>query len=113
MVRIDVNADGNGCTRKWTSDVKSAAVPRLSLADGKIYTVARKNQIAGIDTGSAGAVIDTYHLVVIDAETGTENSSRLIGTSTVHDTLQMVGTIAPGRVQYQGTTTGLFRITPS
>ena len=113
MVRVDVNADGNGCTRKWSSDVKSAAVPRLSLADGKIYTVARKNQIAGIDTGSAGAVIDTYHLVVIDAETGTENSSRLIGTSTVHDTLQMVGTIAPGRVQYQGTTTGLFRITPS
>ncbi|WP_210742539.1 hypothetical protein [Nocardia veterana] len=112
MVRIDVNADGKGCTRVWTSEVKSAAVPRLSLADGLIYTVARKNEVAGIGTGSAGALIDTYHLVAIDAATGAEKSSRLIGTSTVHDTLQMVGTIAPGRVQYQGTTTGLFRITP-
>lgn len=112
MVRIDVNADGKGCTRMWTSEVKSAAVPRLSLADGLIYTVARKNEVAGIGTGSAGALIDTYHLVAIDAATGAEKSSRLIGTSTVHDTLQMVGTIAPGRVQYQGTTTGLFRITP-
>ncbi|WP_255661777.1 hypothetical protein [Nocardia spumae] len=113
MVRIDVNPDGNGCTRAWTSDVKSAAVPRLSLADGLIYTVARKNEVAGIGTGSAGAVVDSYHLVAIDAERGAETSSHLIGTSTVHDTLQMVGTIAPGRVQYQGTTTGLFRITPN
>ncbi|AHH17713.1 hypothetical protein NONO_c29240 [Nocardia nova SH22a] len=110
MVRIDV--DGGGCTQKWASPVKSAAVPRLSLADGLIYTVARENEVAGIGTGSAGAVVDRYHLVALNAESGAEVSSHLVGASTVHDTLQMVGTIAPGRVQYQGTTTGLFRITP-
>ncbi|MEV5653012.1 hypothetical protein AB0L57_32575 [Nocardia sp. NPDC052254] len=113
MVRIDVDPDGKGCTQKWASPVKSAAVPRLSLADGLIYTVARTNEIAGIGTGSAGALVDRYHLVALDADSGVEAAGHPIGATTVHDTLQMVGTIAPGRVQYQGTTTGLFRITPN
>ena len=113
MVRINVDQDGKGCAPKWTSPVKSAAVPRLSLADGLIYTVARKNEVAGIGTGSAGALVDSYHLVALNADSGAESAGHPIGTGTVQDTLQMVGTIAPGRVQYQGTTTGLFRITPN
>nr|WP_245662629.1 hypothetical protein [Nocardia vermiculata] len=113
MVRIDIDPDGQGCTRKWAGEVKSAAVPRLSLADGMIYTIARDDRIAGIDTGSAASVLGGYRLTVIDAATGAVASQQPVGATAVHNTLQMVGTIAPGRVQYQGTTTGLFRIAPA
>ncbi|QLY34293.1 hypothetical protein H0264_11430 [Nocardia huaxiensis] len=110
MTRVDVSA--TGCRVVWTNDVPSAAVPRLSVADGKIYTVTRRSVLG---TGSAGLPTgnptDSYRLAVIDAATGKLDSERLMGATPVHDTLQMVGTIAPGRVQYQGTMTGLFRIT--
>ncbi|MBL1076086.1 hypothetical protein JK358_16935 [Nocardia sp. 2] len=125
MTRIDVT--GSGCTVVWTNQVPSAAVPRLSVADGKIYTVTRRSLLdtgtagtgssgsssgSGLGTGSAGNPTDTYKLAVIDAATGRIESERFMGGTPIHDTLQMVGTIAPGRVQYQGTMTGLFRITP-
>ncbi|MEV6767156.1 hypothetical protein AB0N05_00840 [Nocardia sp. NPDC051030] len=121
MTRIDVT--GSGCTVVWTNTVPSAAVPRLSVADGKIYTVTRRGILSlgsaelpsgsssGSASGSAG-VTDKYQFAVIDAATGKLDSEHFMGATTIHDTLQMVGTIAPGRVQYQGTLSGLFRITP-
>lgn len=115
MTRIDVT--GSGCSVVWTNTVPSAAVPRLSVADGKIYTVARYGALGSgsaglLPSGSAGGVADTYKFTVIDAATGTVDSAQSLGATTVQDTLQMVGTIAPGRIQYQGTLSGLFRITP-
>ncbi|WP_245717229.1 hypothetical protein [Nocardia jejuensis] len=115
MTRIDVT--GSGCTVVWTNAVPSAAVPRLSVADGKIYTVSRRGLLgSGSSSGSAGSgsggITDTYEYTVIDAATGKVDAEHSMGASTIHDTLQMVGTIAPGRVQYQGTLSGLFRITP-
>ncbi|MFF0544376.1 hypothetical protein ACFYTF_16210 [Nocardia thailandica] len=106
MVRIDVGADG--CRTVWTSDVASAAVPRLSVADGRIYTVTRHTVIP---TGSVGAT-DTFRYAILDAATGRLESERVIGATAVHNTLQMVGTITPDRTLYQGTMSGLFRITP-
>ncbi|MFF2556074.1 hypothetical protein ACFVUS_34040 [Nocardia sp. NPDC058058] len=128
MTRIDVT--GSGCSVVWTNTVPSAAVPRLSVADGKIYTIARHSLLgsgsggsgsssgslgsgsAGLPSGSGG-VTDNYKYTVIDAATGKVDTEQTIGATTIHDTLQMVGTIAPGRVQYQGTLSGLFRITPN
>ncbi|MFF0608382.1 hypothetical protein ACFYUD_06905 [Nocardia tengchongensis] len=127
MTRIDVT--GSGCTVVWTNTVPSSAVPRLSVADGKIYTFTRHSLLgsgssalgsgssalgsgsAGLGSGSAG-VTDNYSFAVIDANTGKVDSEQFVGATTVNDTLEMVGTIAPGRIQYQGTTTGLYRITP-
>ncbi|MEU5852257.1 hypothetical protein [Saccharopolyspora shandongensis] len=105
MIRIDVTR--SGCQVVWTNTVPSAAVPRLSVPDGKIYTVTRRS---AIPTGNAG-LLDNYRYAVIDAATGELETEQLIGATSVDDTLQMVGTIAPGRIQYQGTMTGLFRIT--
>ncbi|MEV6062917.1 hypothetical protein ACIGO9_21410 [Nocardia asteroides] len=120
MTRIDVT--GAGCTIVWTNTVPSAAVPRLSLADGKIYTFTRRALLGsgsgGIGSGSGGLgtgsaqITDNYGFAVVDAHTGDLESEQVIGATTAHDTLQMVGTIAPGRIHYQGTTTGFFRITP-
>lgn len=121
MTRIDVT--GSGCTVVWSNNVPSAAVPRLSVADGKIYTVTRRGPFSGSSglfpsgsgsgssSGSAGAVTDSYKYTVIDAATGKIDTEQTMGGSIIHDTLQMVGTIAPGRIQYQGALSGLFRIT--
>lgn len=106
MVRVDVT--GSGCQVKWTNDALSAAVPRLSVADGKIYTVTRHTIIP---TGSVG-VTDSFRYAVIDAATGRIDTEKLIGATAVHNTLQMVGTISPDRTLYQGTMSGLFRIAP-
>ncbi|WP_432421135.1 hypothetical protein [Nocardia cyriacigeorgica] len=104
MVRVDVST--SGCRVVWTNDTRSAAVPRLSVADGKIYTIARRATLPGI------GVADSYHYTVIDAATGRVDHEEFIGATPLHDTLQMVGTIAPDRTLYQGTMTGLFRIAP-
>ncbi|NEW37580.1 hypothetical protein GV792_03125 [Nocardia cyriacigeorgica] len=106
MVRVDVS--GSGCTVVWTNDTKSAAVPRLSVADGKIYTIARRPTLPN----NSSDIGDSYHYTVIDAATGNVDHRELIGATPLHDTLQMVGTISPDRTLYQGTMTGLFRIAP-
>ncbi|NNH71375.1 hypothetical protein HLB23_16140 [Nocardia uniformis] len=106
IVRVDVT--GSGCQVKWTNDALSAAVPRLSVADGKIYTVTRHTLIP---TGSVG-VTDSFRYAVIDAATGRIEKEKVIGATAIHNTLQMVGTISPDRTLYQGTMTGLFRIAP-
>ncbi|WP_308283213.1 hypothetical protein [Pseudonocardia nigra] len=100
MTRVDIDADGAGCERTWTTDVRSAAVPKLSLADGRIYTVSR--------TGPG----DGFEHTVIDAETGEVQARRPLATGPAFDTLQMAGNLAPGQVIYQPTVTGVHRVTP-
>lgn len=97
MQQVIVGSRGTGCTKGWTNAVRSAAVPRLSLADGLIYTV----QVSR--TGR-------YSYTTIDATTGVPVSSSAIGGKRAN-TLQMVGTIAPNGTLYQGTITGFVRVT--
>ncbi|MFE2877768.1 hypothetical protein ACFXG6_32330 [Streptomyces roseus] len=106
LSRIDVNAEGTGCSVVWNSKVKSAALPRLSLADGKIYTVS----VTG-PTGSAGLnTFAQYHHCVIDPVTGAQLTSSFLGIGLVYNPLQMRGTAAPDGTLYQGTETGVVRI---
>ncbi|WP_246011441.1 hypothetical protein [Nocardia mexicana] len=107
MTRVDIDPAGTGCSIAWTNPVASAAVPRLSTADGNIYTVARQ---AALPEGHTTPV-DPFDYTVIDAATGTTRAHQRIGATLATDTLQMVGSIARDGTQYQGTTTGLFRIT--
>jgi hypothetical protein len=108
LSRVDVRADGTGCDLKWDNRVRSAAVPRLSTADGKLRTVLREPVIPGTTSTS---VLDPYHYAEIDPETGAVTRTKWLGSGFVFDTLQMVGSIAPGEVVLQGTTTGVLRIT--
>ncbi|MFF2570627.1 hypothetical protein [Streptomyces sp. NPDC058084] len=106
LSRIDVDAGGTGCSVVWNSPVKSAALPRLSLADGKIYTVS----VTG-PTGSAGLnTFAQYHHSVIDPATGAQLTSSFLGIGLVYNPLQMRGTAAPDGTLYQGTETGVVRI---
>ncbi|MCX4741219.1 hypothetical protein [Streptomyces antibioticus] len=107
LSRVDVRADGSGCDLKWDTVVRSSAVPRLSTADGLIHTIVRGSVLPGSDTTS---LLDPYSYIQIDPGTGRVARSTYLGLSSLYDTLQMVGTIAPGGVVYQGTITGVVRI---
>src|SRR4029079_14266911 len=98
----------HGCRMRWQIPIRSAAVPRLSLKDRLLYTVERTSPS---DPG-ATTPLDRYSLVAIDPATGNVASRKLIGATTAQDTLQMAPTIAPGRVLYQGTISGILRIRP-
>lgn len=98
MQRIKVKRGGKGCRSVWSNEVRSTAVPRLSLADGLIYTVSLTSN-------------GRYKYTTIDPKNGVVQSSAKIGRARFN-TLQMVGTIASDQVLYQGTITGLVRVTP-
>ncbi|MEU9734281.1 hypothetical protein [Streptomyces sp. NPDC048002] len=107
LTRVDVRADGDGCDLKWETEVRSSAVPRLSTADGRIHTVVRGSVLPGSDSTS---LLDPYYYTQIDPGTGAVTRSQYLGLSSLYDTLQMVGSLAPGGVVYQGTITGVVRI---
>lgn len=108
LSRVDVRADGSGCDLVWDTGVRSAAVPRLSTADGLIHTVLRRPVIPGT---TATSELDPYDYAEVDPATGAVVRTEYLGAGFLFDTLQMVGSIAPGGVVYQGTTTGVLRIT--
>lgn len=102
MQRVDVLPDGSGLTTVWSNQtLTSTSVPRLSAKDNLIYTVTIDQ-----NTGS-------YSLVTVDPATGAVISSTLVGSGSDDNTLQMVGTISPGGILYQGTVNGLFSAQPS
>ena len=87
--------------------MESAALPRLSLADGKIYTftVSGPTDEVGSDTFAL------YHYAVLDPATGAVESTSSIGIGLLYNPPQMTGTTAPDGTLYQGTETGVLRIT--
>ncbi|WP_394274798.1 hypothetical protein [Luteococcus sp.] len=102
MERWEVTPDGSGCNRRWSRPVLSAAVPRWSLADDTIYTIERPAPL-----GITGTI---FNAVSIDASTGATTSRTAVGWSGLRDSLQMVGTITPQSVWWQGTMTGVLRM---
>ncbi len=107
LARVDLNESGTGCATVWESDVKSAALPRLSLGDNLIYTAT----VSG-PTDSIGAqTFATYAHAVIDPATGAKLTSTAFGIGLLYNPLQMTGTTAPDGTLYQGTETGVLRIT--
>lgn len=104
IARIDLDADGDGCATRWTSPLASAAVPKLSLADGRIHTVTR-----GAPFGLPSP-LDPFDAVSIDAETGERLTRRRFGAGLLLDPLQLAGQLGPGGVAWQGTISGVARI---
>jgi hypothetical protein len=105
MARIDVTRD-EACQLVWTNRVRSAAVPKLSVADKLLYTIERK-----LSFGPNGSPFDSYAYTVIDPETGEPTVSTPLSNSA--DPMQLAGTLGPDSTFYQGTTTGILRIQPS
>ncbi|MFI8191940.1 hypothetical protein ACIF8T_24625 [Streptomyces sp. NPDC085946] len=108
LTRVDVRADGTGCTQVWDNTLRSAAVPKLSTADGTLHTVLRDPVIPGTKGTS---LLDPYRYAQIDPGTGLVTRSVRVGVGSLYDTLQMAGTVAPDGSYLQGTVTGVLRIT--
>ncbi|KUL51216.1 hypothetical protein ADL22_06620 [Streptomyces sp. NRRL F-4489] len=108
LTRVDIDPDGRGCAIRWDTRIRSAAVPKLSLADGTLYTVERTGVLDPARTG----ILDRYDFLAVDAETGRVAGRRHLGTGFLFDTLQMAGNATPGGVWWQGTVTGVVRIAP-
>ncbi|MFD3613323.1 hypothetical protein ACFWXA_35825 [Streptomyces atroolivaceus] len=108
LSRVDVRADGSGCSLVWDNSLRSAAVPKLSTADGLLHTVVRDSLIPGTKGTS---LLDPYRYVQIDPDSGQITRSAKVGTGSLYDTLQMAGTVAPDGAYLQGTVTGILRIT--
>ncbi|WP_221633926.1 hypothetical protein [Nocardioides luti] len=90
-----IHVGRHGCRTVWRTRTASAAVPRLSRAEGVLYTVTR--------TGAA----PSYRLARISPRTGRVLSETDLGAGPGADTLQMVGTILPDGTLLQGFVTGL------
>ncbi|KAG0275697.1 hypothetical protein BGZ96_003689 [Linnemannia gamsii] len=107
--RVDVlEDDSKGCVVKWVNNnIRSSAVPKLSLADKKIYTFVRQTPLFP-DSTSTG-ILDNYYYTSIDSETGSIDSKQYVGAGFIFDTLQMAGLINQ-KTLFQGTVTGVVRV---
>ena len=101
MTRVDV--DESGCRTIWDNQVRSAAVPRISTADGNIYTTTR----VGADTTTP---LDGFTFTVLDPETGAVKAAHGLPGTIVNDTLQTAPLITHDGQVLQGTVSGILRI---
>lgn len=108
LSRVDVRADGTGCSLIWDNALRSAAVPKLSTADGFLHTVVRDPLVPGTKGTS---LLDPFRYVQIDPANGQVARSGNVGVGALYDTLQMAGTITRDGAYLQGTVTGVLRIT--
>jgi hypothetical protein len=105
LTRVDLDESARLCSVAWTNPVRSAAVPKLSLADGHIYTFERSPSSAD---GVAG-LLDSYAYVTIAADTGRTDFRQELPD--LPDTMELAGTLAPDGSFYQGTLFGFAHIT--
>lgn len=106
MTRVDIRPDGSGCDIVWENDVRSVAVPKLSMPDGTIVTMTAP--VSGAAAGGQGA----YSYAVVGAGAGELLTEQELGEE-VGDPLQLAGTTASDGVLYQGTVGAILRITAS
>ena len=102
LARVDVSS--SGCSVKWTRPIRSASVPKLSRADGLIYTTTQ----TAVDAFTA-----RFTFAVIDGDDGTVVSTTPFGTGRQYDPIQQAGAISHDGAYYQGVLTGLVRISRS
>jgi hypothetical protein len=103
LVRINVRPDESGCDTAWSNPVAVAAAPKLSVADGLVYTVDRK---------VSGSTAD-YALTAVDSASGRTLAADSLGSGPAFETLQFGGVMAAAGAYYQATITGILRIAPS
>lgn len=106
ITRVDVKPDNSGCVTKWTSNLRSAALPKLSVPDNLIYTVERTGPS---DNATA---VDSYHFVTLDWETGAVRSKKFWSFGLLSNPLQTVGNIGLDNSYWQGTMNGIIRVLP-
>jgi hypothetical protein len=100
--RVDLSDDATGCRRVWHSDERApSVVPKLSLANGLIYTYTKPARTDGTDA---------WYLTAIDFKTGATVYKRLAGTGLGFNNNYAPVTIGPDASAYVGALGGLVRL---
>ena len=96
--RVDVDADGAGCTKVWRSEeIAPSLVPKMSLANGLIYTY----------TKPEGESSDPWYLTTLDFRTGATVYKAKMGTGLGFNNNYAPVTIGPDGTAYVGVLGGL------
>ncbi|MET0283840.1 MAG: hypothetical protein ABW352_05200 [Polyangiales bacterium] len=96
ITRVDVGADEASCKLVWSQPLRSVALPKLSVPEGLIYTMAQRD--------------DGFAFSVLDADDGALVGQQLLPG--IPAPMQLSPTIAPGRRVFQGTLTSILRVSP-
>jgi len=100
--RVDIDRDGKGCHTVWKSGVRApSVVPKLSLANGLVYTYTKEPRTD--DT-------DAWYLTALDFRTGRTVYSRLAGTGLGFNNNYAPITIGPDGTVYVGVLGGMVRL---
>jgi hypothetical protein len=100
--RVDLDDSGTGCHTVWHSDERApSVVPKLSLANGLVYTYTKPPS----DDGT-----DAWYLTAIDFRKGTTAWKRLAGTGLGFNNNYAPVSIGPDGSAYVGVLGGLVRL---
>jgi hypothetical protein len=101
LERVDMHKRGRGCKTVWHSDERApSVVPKLSLANGLVYTYT-KPQLED--------ATDAWYFTAIDFHTGETVYSRLAGTGLGFNNNFAPVTLAPDGTAYVGMLGGIAR----
>jgi hypothetical protein len=97
--RVDINADGSGCSTVWRNDERApSVVPKVSLANGLVYAYTKP---------PLASTTDAWYFTAIDYRTGRTVYKRLAGTGLGFNNNWAPVTLAPDGTAYVGTLGGL------
>ena len=100
LERVDLDADGTGCRSVWRSqEVAPTVVPKLSAANGIVYTYTKDPQPDGQDA---------WYLTALDFRTGATLYKRLGGEGLGHNNNYAPITLGPDGTAYVGVLGGLI-----
>ncbi|MEU0544277.1 hypothetical protein ABZ319_30850 [Nocardia sp. NPDC005978] len=101
FARVDINPDGSGCTKVWTNTTVAApsVVPKLSLANGLIYTYTKGSEPT-----------DPWYWTTLDFHTGNLVWQRLSGAGPLYNNNYAGLAIGPDGAAYLGTLGGLISL---
>ncbi len=100
--RVDIDPDGAGCRKVWSNHTERSpsAVPKLSLANGLVYTVTRDRK----------CIVDSWYLTALDFRSGEVVFEQRYGTGFGHNVNYAPVSLGPDGTAYVGVLGGLVRI---
>ena len=100
LERVDIDADGTGCRSVWRSqEIAPTVVPKLSAANGIVYTYTKDAREDGQDA---------WYLTALDFHTGRTLYKRLGGEGLGHNNNYAPVTLGPDGTAYVGVLGGLI-----
>jgi hypothetical protein len=102
LERVDLDADGTGCRSVWRSGERApTVVPKLSAANGIVYTYTKDARDDGVDA---------WYLTALDFRTGRTVYKRLGGEGLGHNNNYAPVTLGPDGTAYVGVLGGLVAL---